>query len=147
MMEMKLDKRSVKNITKKLKSMPGKLQKKAIRSSIDPEAKRIAKAFSSITPVGKRTHKNKYRKREGKGFLKKSFSVKNSGRYEVAGRRIFTRAIGYYAFMSPNETGRKSGGNNGAVKGEKKYSRYWNARQRKTVGNITRTLSNELQRL
>ena len=147
MVKLKLDKKSVKNITKKLKKMPGKLQRKAIRSAIDPEAKKIANQFKAITQEGKRRHKNKYAKREGRGFLKKSFSVRNSGRGTVVGRRIVTRAIGYYIFMSPHETGHKGGRDNGAVAGQKKYSSLWSARQRKVTGNITHTLASELQRL
>ena len=143
----KLDKRSVRNITKKLKAMPAKLQKKAIRSSIDPEAKKIANQFKAMTPIGKRKHKNKYAKREGSGFLKKSFTVRNSGRGSTVGRRIVTRSIGFHVFMSPNESGRKAGSRGGHVAGQKKYSTLWKARQRKVIGSITHTLSNELQRL
>lgn len=142
---MKLDKKSLDTLTKKLKKMPAKLQRKAIRSSIDPEAKAIANQFKAITPVGKRKHKNKYAKREGTGFLKKSFSVRNSGRGTTVGRRVVTRATGYYIFMSPNETGHKGGKRNGLVQGAKLYSNFWNARQRKSIGSITRTLSKELQ--
>lgn len=134
-------------ITKKLKTMPAKLQKKAIRSGIDPEAKAIANQFKAVTPVGKRKHKNKYAKRSGSGFLKKSFSVRNSGRGSTVGRRVVTRAIGYYVFMSPNETGHKGGKRNGAVSGKKRYSTIWKARQRKSLSNITNTLAEELQRL
>jgi len=141
------DKRSLKKITDKLKAMPNKLQKKALRSSIDPEAKRIMNSFKAITPVGKRRHKNKYAKREGSGFLKKSFSVRNSGRGTLVGRKIVNRAIGYYVFMSPNETGHKSSKRNGAVAGSKKYSRFWKARQRKVISNITTTLAKELTRI
>ncbi len=147
MVKLKLDKRSVSLITKKLKTMPATLQRKAIRSSIDPEAKKLSNEFKAITPIGKRKHKNKYAKREGSGFLKKSFTVRNSGRGSVTGRRIVTRGIGYYIFMSPNETGHSGGNRNGSVTGKKKYSTLWNSRQRKITGNITHTLSNELQRL
>ena len=127
--------------------MPSKLQRTAIRNSIDPEAKKIMNSFKSITPVGKRKHKNKYAKREGTGFLKKSFSVRNSGRGTTVGRKIVNRAIGYYVFMSPNETGRKAGKRTGAVAGQKKYSRFWTARQRRTTANIKATLAKELKRI
>lgn len=144
---MKLDKNSIKDITKKLKAMPSKLQRKAMRSSIDPEAKKIAQQFKNMTPIGKRIHKNKYAKRRGKGFLKKSFSVRNSGRGSIAGRRVVTRATGYYVFMSPNETGHVAKRGAGAVAGQKKYSTYWKSRQRTAVGNITSTLAKELERI
>lgn len=148
---MKLNKASVKAIEQKLKGMGNKLQRKAIRSAIDPEAKKIMNAFKSITPSGKRRHKNKYAKREGTGFLKKSFSVRNSGRGTVAGRKIINRAIGYYVFMSPNATGRKGGSKGvyrwGSVPGAKKYQRFWDARQRKTVSSVMTSLTTELGRL
>jgi len=112
---------------------------------------RIQNTFKSITPIGKRRHKNKYAKKEGAGFLKKSFSVRNSGRGTTAGRKIVNRAIGYYVFMSPNATGRKAGKKGvyrwGAVPGAKKYQRFWDARKRKTTGNIINVLSAELGRL
>lgn len=151
MLQIKLDKKAMQQIKNKLKTMPDKLQKKAIRSGIDPEAKAIANQFKAVTPAGKRKHKNKYAKRSGTGFLKKSFSVRNSGRGSVVGRRIVTRAVGYYVFMSPNETGHKAGGKgtkrNGLVLGQKRYSNIWKSRQRKSLGTITQTLSQELQRL
>lgn len=127
--------------------MPAKLQRKAIRNSIDPDAKKIANEFKAITPIGKRNHKNKYAKKYGRGFLKKSFSVRNSGRGETVGRRIITRATGYYIFMSPNSTGHRAINGAGFVQGERKYRKVWQAKQRKVAGNITRTLANELQRL
>lgn len=142
----KFDKKSLNNINKKLKAMPQKLQRKALRGVIDGEAKKIQASFKSITPVGKRFHKNKYLKKAGSGFLKKSFSVKNSGRGTIVGRKIVTRASGYYLFMSPNETGR-SGKKNGTVSGAKKYSRFWKARQNRVNKNLISVLSKELGRL
>lgn len=141
------DKRSLKNITNKLKAMPAKLQRSALRKAIEPDAKNIMNTFKSITPAGKRRHKNKYAKRAGTGFLKKSFSVRNSGRGSTVGRRIVTRNIGYYIFMSPNATGRKSGDGYGAVSGAKKYSRFWTARQNKVTSNIKKSLISEIGKL
>ena len=147
MIKMSLDKRSVNAITKKLKAMPQKLQRTAIRKTIDPEAKRIKNTFKSITPKGKRKHKNKFAKREGTGFLKSSFSVRNSGRGNTVGRSIVTTAKGYYIFMSPNEMGHKSTRRNGAVQGARKYSRFWSARQLKVTKSLTSSLGLELTRL
>lgn len=151
MLKMKLDPRSIKNIKNKLNAMPNKMQKKAIRSGIDPEAKKILNDYKSITPVGKEKHKNKYMKRLGKGFLKKSFSVKNSGRGNTVGRKVVTRASGYYLFMSPNETGRKAGSKKGyswgSIAGKKLYSKYWKARQIKVTNRVQRSLANELSKV
>lgn len=155
MIEMKLDQSTVKAISKKLKTMPAKMQKKAVRSVINPEAVKLQNQFKSITPVGKRKHKNKYAKRMGAGFLKKSFSVRNSGRGDTVGRKIITRATGYYIHMSPNQTGRKAGTKSGkkgtyrwgAVSGLKKYTRLWEARQRRVTKNLTTALANELKRV
>jgi len=132
------------NIHNKLKKMPKKLQRDGIRKAIDPEAKSIKSSFKQLTPVGGRKHKNKYRKRKGSGFLKNSFSVRNSGRGTVAGRKVVNRAPGYYVFMSPNSTGRKAGSKVvagrkyswGAVDGQKKYRRFWKARQRKVTNKV-----------
>jgi len=151
MIQMQLDKRSVKKITDKLKKLPQKMQRTAIRKTIDPEAKRIKNQFKSITPKGKRQHKNKYAKKTGSGFLKTSFSVRNSGRGLTAGRKIITTAKGYYIFASPNETGRKAGTKGkhkwGAVSGAGKYSRYWRTEQTKTLNNLNKSLGLELTRL
>jgi len=147
MVKLKLDKRSVNAITKKLKAMPAKLQRKAIRATIDPEAKRLKNQMKAITPKGKRKHKNKYTKVAGSGFLKHSFSVRNTGRGTTAGRGVIVRGLGYYIFMSPNETGRRGGKGNGAVSGAKKYSRLWKARQIKVTNNLIKSLSSELTRV
>lgn len=151
MIKLDLDKKSVKTITSKLKAMSGKLQRKAIRSSIDPEAKKIAAQFKAVSPISKRKHKNKYRKRAGTGFLKSSFSVRNSGKGDTVGRKIITRAVGYHIHMSSAGTGRTAGSKGkhrwGAVTGSKRYDKIWNARQRGTVSRITTTLANELKRL
>ena len=152
MIKLKLDKKSVSIIKKKLNGMSGKLQRKAIRSTIDPEAKKLKNTFKAITPVGKRNHKNKYADKKGKGFLRKSFSVRNSGRGEVAGRSIVTTAKGYYIFMSPNETGHRAGNKHGyyywgKVAGAKKYSRIWKARQLRITARLTQSLGLELTKL
>lgn len=151
MVKLKLDRRSVKAIKDKLKTMPPKLQRKAIRATIDPEAQKLKNQFKAITPKGKRKHKNKYAKVAGSGFLKRSFSVRNTGRGETAGRGLMVRGLGYYIFMSPNETGRTSGSKKGyswgTVSGAKKYSRLWKARQLKVTKNLMHSLSTELTRL
>jgi len=129
MIKLKLDSRSVKAIKDKLKAMPAKLQKKAIRSTIDPEAQKLKNQFKAITPKGKRKHKNKFAKTSGSGFLKRSFSVRNTGKRDTVGRGVLVRGLGFYIFMSPNETGRRSGTKKGAswggVSGARKYSRLW----------------------
>lgn len=151
MIKLKLDRRSVSIITKKLKAMPKKLQRKAIRSAIDPQAKALAKAYSAASPISKRKHKNKYRKREGVGFLKKSFSVRNSGRGTIAGRKLITRAVGYYVHMQPSGTGRKAGSKGkytwGAVPGAKIYDKIWKARQRKINADIIKSLRSEMAKV
>ena len=156
MLKFKLDKRSVNNITKKLKAMPKKLQRQAIRKTIDPEAKKIKNSFKSITPVGKRSHKNKMSGKTGTGFLKKSFSVRNSGRGDTAGRSVVTTKAGYYIFMSPTGTGRKGGygatkkGGHaywGSVQGSKKYSRLWKSRQLRVMARLTKSLGVELTKV
>lgn len=151
MVKLDLDKRSVNTITKKLKAMPNKLQRKAIRSAIDPQAKALAAAYAAATPVSKRKHKNKYRKRAGTGFLKKSFSVRNSGRGQVSGRKVITRAVGYYVHMQPAGTGRRAGAKGkykwGAVTGTKKYDKIWKARQLKINANIIKALQSELGKI
>ena len=87
----------------------------------------------------------------GQGFLKRSFSVKNTGRGNTVGRGVIVRGLGFYLFMSPNETGRRGGSKRGAswggVSGARKYSRLWRARQVKTTNNLMRSLSTELTRL
>lgn len=151
MVKMKLDKKSVKAIQNKLKAMPKKMQKKAVRSSIDPEAKKLSNQFKSVSPISKRKHKNKYRKRIGSGFLKKSFSIRNSGRGEIVGRRIVTRAIGYYIHMTSSGTGRRAGSKGktkwGAVSGSRIYSKIWQGRQHKITSNIFKTLQIELGKI
>ncbi len=152
MITLKLDKKSVNNITKKLRAMPAKLQKKAIRSTIDPEAKKLKDAFKSVTPVGQRDHKNKYAKKIGRGFLKRSFSVRNSGRGQTVGRMVVNTAAGYYVFMSPNATGRKAGNKRrvyywGAVPGANKYQRIWDGRQLRVTARLTQSLGLELNRI